>query len=67
MGVIIGFIIGFFLGTKNGPLQFDEINKAWEDIKKSEEAQAIIAGGADIALQVMRQGIGILGQVVIKR
>lgn len=68
MGVVIGFVIGYILGTKDGPLKLDEISRAWDDIKKSEEAQALVAGGADLALQMLQQGLGIfLGQAKIKR
>lgn len=67
MGVIIGFIIGYILGTRSAPLDFEEISQAWEDIRKSEEAQALVSGGADMALQVIQQGLGILGQVALKR
>jgi hypothetical protein len=67
MGVIVGFIIGYILGTRNGPLDLDEINEAWEDIRNSEEAQAVVAGGADIVLQMIQKGLGILGQVALKR
>jgi len=48
-------------------LDLDEISQAWNEIKSSEEAQALVAGGADMALQVVQQGLGILGQVALKR
>lgn len=67
MEVVIGFIIGYILGTQSGPLDLDEISQAWEDIRKSEEVQALIAGGADIALQVFKQELGIVGQVALKQ
>jgi len=67
MGVFIGFIIGYIIGTKSGPLDLDEIGQAWNEIKSSEELQAVVAGGADMALQMLKQGIGILSQVALKR
>lgn len=67
MGIVIGFIIGYILGTKSGPLDIDKITQAWDEIKSSEEAQAIVAGGASMALQMFQQGLGILGQVALKR
>ena len=67
MGVVIGFVIGYILGTKSGPLDLDEISQAWADIRNSEEAQALVAGGADMALQMFQQSLGIVGRAALKR
>ncbi|MDX1523445.1 MAG: hypothetical protein R3264_17600 [Anaerolineae bacterium] len=67
MGVVIGFVIGFVLGSQVGPLDLDEISQAWDEIKSSEETQALVAGGSGIVLQMFQQGLGIVGQVVLKR
>lgn len=64
MGVVIGFIIGYFLGSKGGPINLDEISHAWNDIKQSGEAQDFISGGANMVLQMLQQTIGaFMGQV----
>jgi hypothetical protein len=67
MGVIIGFIIGYIVGTKSSPVDYEEIRRAWDEIKSSKEAQALVAGSADIALQTIQQSLGILGKVATKR
>lgn len=63
MEMAIGFIVGYLIGSRSGSLNLDEIRRAWAEISKSEEAQAFVSGGAQVALQVVRQGVsGVLGQ-----
>jgi hypothetical protein len=60
MGVIIGFIIGYWLGSSSKPLDFEEISGAWTEIKKSEEFQALLASGTGVAKQVVDRGTSTL-------
>lgn len=60
MEVVIGFMVGYYLGSITQPLDFAEINRAWQEIKKSEEAQAFMQGGAAIARQALRQSMSAL-------
>jgi hypothetical protein len=68
MGLVIGFIIGYILGSQTGPLNLDEISQAWGDIKQSEEAQDLVSGGANMVLQMLQQTIGaFMGQAAARR
>ncbi len=68
MEVAIGFAVGYYLGSMAQPLDFDEIKHAWQEIKKSEEAQALLSGGALIARQVLRHSVTtLLGEGLSRR
>jgi hypothetical protein len=56
MGVVIGFIIGYWFGSSSAPLDFKEISEAWDGIKKSEEFQALLSGGSTMAKQLLENG-----------
>jgi len=43
MRTLLGFAIGYYLGSKTGPNGIDELLKAWQTIKESEDYQALAA------------------------
>jgi hypothetical protein len=43
MGTLLGFAIGYYLGSKSGPNGIDDLLKAWQTIKESEDYQALAA------------------------
>src|SRR5271156_3524569 len=43
MGTLLGFAIGYYLGSKTGPNGIDDLLKAWQTIKESEDYQALAA------------------------
>ena len=57
MDVMLGFLAGYLLGSKLGPLEPDKISKAWASILKSKETQAFIGGAFDVARHLLRQAI----------
>jgi hypothetical protein len=57
MGVIAGFVIGYVLGRRFGPLDSSEVNLAWDKIKNSDEVQDIVTGGAMMVSQVLQQRV----------
>jgi len=60
MDVAIGLVVGYLVGTKAGRLDFNEMRQAWDKIKRSEEAQDLVAGTADIGFQLFRRGFHML-------
>ena len=46
MGVIIGVIVGYALGSRAGPEGWSEIEEAWHTICTSEEVRDFVAGAA---------------------
>lgn len=43
MGTLVGFAVGYYLGRKTGPNGIDDMRKAWQTIKESEDYQAVAA------------------------
>ncbi len=41
MGTLLGFAIGYYLGSSTGPNALDDMLKAWQTIKESEDYQAL--------------------------
>ena len=56
MGVFIGFVVGYLFGVSNGPIDLAEVSEAWQDIKQSEDFQALMAGGVMMARQALDRG-----------
>lgn len=57
MSVVAGFVIGYVLGRRFGPLDSGQVNQAWDKIKKSEEVQDIVTGGAMMVSQVLQERV----------
>jgi hypothetical protein len=60
MDVLVGVILGFILGSKIGPLDFDEIQEAWTDLQESEETQQIVGGMSQLFMQFLRHYVNIV-------
>jgi len=56
MGALLGFMLGYVLGAKEGPERFDELRKAWETIVNSEEFKGMIATGTSIFQSTFEEG-----------
>ena len=54
MGALVGFIIGYYLGTKDGRERLAELKQAVEEIRKSPEVQGIVATGVTQAAELAR-------------
>jgi hypothetical protein len=64
MGVIIGVIVGYALGSKAGPDAWTEIEDAWHTIYTSEEVRDLVAGGADILRQLLEKRAEVIAGIV---
>lgn len=64
MGFIIGFVAGYWFGLSSKPLDFGEINKAWGEVRKSKEFQAIVTNGTEMAKKFVESGAaGVVAEV----
>lgn len=56
MGTLLGFALGFYLGTKAGPEGIDELVKAWQTIQESEDFKALSATAQATVQGLIEQG-----------
>ncbi len=56
MGTLLGFALGYYLGTKAGPNGIDDLLKAWRTIQESEDYQALAAMLSATLASAMEQG-----------
>lgn len=56
MEVVLGLILGYLVGCRSKPLDFDEIKQSWDSIKKSDEARSIMRGTTKNGLQIFLLG-----------
>jgi hypothetical protein len=56
MGALLGFMLGYVLGAKEGPARFDELRKAWETIVNSEEFKGMLATGTSMFQSAFEEG-----------
>jgi hypothetical protein len=65
MGVIIGVLVGYAMGTRAGSGGWAELEDAWHTITTSEEVRDLIEGGLSIAKDVLGRRaeilVGVLG------
>jgi hypothetical protein len=64
MGTLLGFAVGFYLGTKAGPNGLNELAEAWQTIRESEEFQGLSATARSTLESLMQQGATGVGQFV---
>jgi hypothetical protein len=65
MGVVIGVIVGYALGSRAGQEAWPELEEAWKTIMASEEVRDLVSGGVSMARDLLgRRGellAGVLG------
>jgi hypothetical protein len=65
MGVVIGVIVGYALGSRAGQEAWPELEDAWKTIMASEEVRDLVSGGVSMARDLLgRRGellAGVLG------
>jgi len=62
MGTVIGFVVGYLMGTRAGREGFEELRRAWDTIVASQEVRDMVSGGVAVAKDVVRQGRGLLAE-----
>ncbi len=56
MGAMIGFVVGYALGSRKGDTGNDELKKAWQTIRTSEEAKDLVERGVTGAKYLLQAG-----------
>ena len=64
MGAVLGFMIGYVLGAKEGPERFEELRKAWETIVNSEEFQGMLNTGTSLFMSTVQNGKASIGDAL---
>lgn len=62
MGVMIGFIVGYVMGTRAGQEGFDELKATLRSITSSEEVRDLVTGGISILGDVLKSGTEALAE-----
>ncbi|GAC1410299.1 MAG: hypothetical protein NVSMB57_03940 [Actinomycetota bacterium] len=57
MGALLAFAIGYLVGAQQGRDGINQTVAAWETIRKSPEFQALVASGAALAGNVVKEGL----------
>ena len=60
MGVIIGVVIGYALGTRAGEEGWTEFKEAWKVITTSEEVRDLVSAGFSVSRELLGRGSGLL-------
>jgi hypothetical protein len=64
MGTLLGFALGYYLGTQAGPNGVDDLLKSWREIQESEDYQALVATLTATLESVMQQGQGAVANFI---
>jgi NhaP-type Na+/H+ or K+/H+ antiporter len=64
MGTLLGFALGYYLGTKAGPNGIEDLLKAWRTIQESEDYQALAATVSATLASAMEQGQGAVANLI---
>lgn len=64
MGTLVGFALGYYLGSKAGPKGTEDLLKAWQEIKQSEDYQALVATLTATLETAMHRGGEAVGKLV---
>jgi hypothetical protein len=60
MGTMIGFVLGYVIGTHAGEQGWNDLRESWRTISSSEEVRDLLVGSMSIARDFIRQGAGIM-------
>jgi hypothetical protein len=56
MGVLIGVVVGYALGTRAGEQGWTEFYESWKVISSSDEVRDLISGGFSVAKDLLGRG-----------
>jgi hypothetical protein len=56
MGMLVGFVVGYLVGSRAGREGLEELTKAWATIRESDEFKALTAATAAFARRALDQG-----------
>ncbi len=58
MGALLGFAVGYVLGTRAGEQGIEKLVVAWKEIRASPEFRAVLASGAMTASSLLSRAAG---------
>jgi hypothetical protein len=61
VGVMIGFVLGYIVGTRSGSEGFEEMTGAVKSILSSGELKELAGGALGMVGDLLKQGTGALG------
>ncbi len=64
MGVIIGVVVGYALGTRAGEEGWTEFKAAWKVISTSDEVRDLISAGFSVSRDLLGRGSELLAGAV---
>jgi hypothetical protein len=59
---MIGFFLGYVIGTRSGEKGWEELQDAWTTISSSDEVRDLLAGGFAMAKEAVRHGAGLMAE-----
>jgi len=62
MGAVVGFAVGYLLGTQAGREGLEELVASWKVISESDEVRDLVAGGMAAARDLVAHGRGALAE-----
>jgi hypothetical protein len=62
MGTMIGFAMGYMLGTRAGERGWEELRESWKTISTSGEMRDLLSGGLALARDLLRQGATLMAE-----
>jgi hypothetical protein len=62
MGAMVGFVLGYVLGTRAGEGGWEELQESWHTISTSEEVRALLSGSLATAQELLRHGAGVVAE-----
>ena len=60
MAAMVGFVLGYVLGTRAGDKGWEELQQSWQTISSSEEVRDILSGGLATVRDLVRQGAAVM-------
>jgi hypothetical protein len=61
VGVMIGFVLGYIVGTRSGAEGFEEMTSAIKSILSSDELKELAGSAIGMVGDLVKQGTGALG------
>jgi hypothetical protein len=65
-GLLVGFGVGYVLGSKAGRERYEDIRRAWNAVSGNPTVQRAVATGKDAAETGARKGLSVVQQGVDK-